>query len=99
MCYIVAHDRKQPSYEDEEISIGYRPITKNATTEALESLGATLIFFDIWLKLFDHNYDVICEMYNRAMKNMFQKIPTIKSKPFSQGQKLQKLMTEIGGGR
>ena len=32
------------------------------------------------------------------MKNIFQKIPTIKLKPLSQGKKLQKLMTEIGGG-
>ena len=32
ICYIVAHDIKQPSYEDEEISIGYRPIPKNSTT-------------------------------------------------------------------
>ena len=32
------------------------------------------------------------------MKNMFQKIPTIKLKPLSRGKKLQKLLTEIGGG-
>ena len=32
------------------------------------------------------------------MKNMFQKITTTKYKPLSQGQKVQKLMTEIGGG-
>ena len=35
MCYIVVHDKKQPSYEDEESSIGDRPNPKNATTEAL----------------------------------------------------------------
>ena len=35
MCYIIEHDKKQPSYEDEEISIGDRPISKNATIEAL----------------------------------------------------------------
>ena len=33
--YLVAHDKKQPAYEDEEISIGDRPITKYVTTEAL----------------------------------------------------------------
>ena len=32
------------------------------------------------------------------MKNMFQKTPTIKPKPLSQGKKLQKLTTENGGG-
>ena len=37
-------------------------------------------------------------MYNKAMKKMFQKIPTIKSKPLSQGKKLQTLSTEIGVG-
>ena len=46
----------------------------------------------------DHNYDVRCESYNMAMKGMFQKIPTIKLKPLSQGQKVQIIMTEIGGG-
>ena len=32
------------------------------------------------------------------MNNMFQKTPTMKSKQPSQGKKLQKLLTEIGGG-
>ena len=32
------------------------------------------------------------------MNNMFQKTPTIKSEPLSQGKKIQKLLTEIGGG-
>ena len=86
MCSIVAHDKKQPSYEDEESNIGDRPIPKNLKTEVLEALGDTSNFIDIWLKLFDHNYDVICEAYNIAMKKMFQKIPTIKSKKLSQGQ-------------
>ena len=36
-------------------------------------MGDTLNFIDIWPKLFDHNYDVRCEIYNRAMKKMFQK--------------------------
>ena len=35
MCPIVAHDKKQPSYEDEESNIGDRPIPKNSTTESL----------------------------------------------------------------
>ena len=32
MCSIVAHDKKQPTYEDEEISIGDRRIPKHVTT-------------------------------------------------------------------
>ena len=35
MCYIVAHDKKQPSYEDDENSIGDRLIPKHVTTESL----------------------------------------------------------------
>ena len=34
MCYIVAHDKKQPDYEDDESSIGDRIIPKHITTEA-----------------------------------------------------------------
>ena len=48
--------------------------------------------------MLDHNYYVRREAYNVAMKDMFQKIPTIKLKPLIKGQKSQKLMTEIGGG-
>ena len=86
------------SYEDEESSIVDRPIPKNATTEALEALGATLNFIGIWLKLLNQNCEVRCGMYNRAMKNMFQTISRIKSKPLSQGKKTEGLITETGCG-
>ena len=85
MCSIIAHDKKQPLYEDKENSIGDIPIPKNATTEALEALGATINFIDCCIKLFEFNYVVICVMYEKAMKNMFQNIPTVPSKPFSSG--------------
>ena len=68
LWYIVAHNLKKPSYEDEESSIGDRPIPKNSTTEALEALVAILNFIDIWLKLLDQNYDVRRKAYNTAMK-------------------------------
>ena len=32
MCSLVAHDKKKPAFEDEEISSGYRLIPKNAAT-------------------------------------------------------------------
>ena len=64
MCSIVSHDKKS-SYEDEEISIGDMPIHKNSTTEALEALGATLNFIDIWLQLLDQNFDVRHEGYKK----------------------------------
>ena len=53
LCYIIAHDKEQTSYEDEEISIGDRQIPKTSTTEALKALGFTFNFIDIWLKLLD----------------------------------------------
>ena len=58
MCSINAHDKQQPTYVDDAGSGGGRAITKNETTSALESLGATLNFIHCWLKLFHNNYEV-----------------------------------------
>ena len=58
MYSIIAHNKQQPLYQGEERSIGDRPISKNATTEALEALGDTLNYIDCWLKLFQYNYEV-----------------------------------------
>ena len=68
MCSLVAHDKIQPYYKGDEISIGDRWIPKNATTQALRLLGATINFIDIWLKLFVENYDIRCVAYINAMK-------------------------------
>ena len=68
------------------------------TTEALETSGATLNFIEIWLKLLYNNYDARCVAYTTAMKEMFKTIPTTVTKLLSPRQKVQKLMTEIGGG-
>ena len=76
LCSLVAHDKKQPACEDEESSIGDRLIPKHVTTEALESLGATLNFIEIWIKLLDKNYDARRIAYITAMKYIFKKIPT-----------------------
>ena len=57
VCYLVAYDKIQPGYEDDENSIGNRIMPKNVTIEALEALGVILNFINIWLKLFDENYD------------------------------------------
>ena len=51
-CSLVAHDKNIPAYEDYEISIRDRVIPRNVTSEALETLGATLNFIGISLKLF-----------------------------------------------
>ena len=52
MCSLVAHDRLQTYYKDNEISIGDRAIPNDATVKELKSLGATFNFIDIWLKCF-----------------------------------------------
>ena len=36
-------------------------------------------------------------MYNKAMNEMYKKIPTTMTKPLSPRKKVQKLMKEIGG--
>ena len=97
LCYLVAHYKKQPDYEHEESSIGYRLILKHVTTEALEALGSTINIIETWLKILNHNYDVIFGMYNKAVKDMSKQIPITMTKPLSK-KKAQKLMTEIGGG-
>ena len=47
----------------------------------------------------NHNYEVICGMYNKAMKDVFKQIPTPTTETLTPKQKVQKIMTKIGGGR
>ena len=98
MYSLVVHNKIQPAYKDDEISIGDRSITKNSTTKALKSLGDNINFIDIQLKLFDESYDARCVAYITAMKEMFKKIPQTMSKQLTPKQKVQKIMTDIGGG-
>ena len=56
LCYLVAHDKMQPYYEDDESSLGDRSRPKDAAPESLTSLGSTLNFIYIWIKLFLDNY-------------------------------------------
>ena len=74
MCFLVSHDKIKPYYEDDERNIGDGLITKHATIEALEELGATINFIDTWLKLFKENYDARCVAYRTTMKKMFKQI-------------------------
>ena len=98
MCSLFAHIKIQSSYEDDESSIGDRSIPKNATTESLKALGNILNFIDIWLKLFEENYDAICVAYITAMKDMFKQIPLNMIKALTPKQKVQNILTDIGGG-
>ena len=52
MYSLVAHDRMQDNEQDDESSLGDREIPKDATVKALNSLGATFNFIDIWI----HNF-------------------------------------------
>ena len=56
MCSLVAHDRLEDNYQDDEISLGDKVIPKDATVKALKSLSATFNFIDIWLHTFIKNY-------------------------------------------
>ena len=61
-------------------------------------MGATLNFIDIWIKLFEENYDDRRVAYITAMKDMCNKIPQTMIKALTPKQKSQKLMTDIGVG-
>ena len=74
ICSLVAHDRLQDNYQDDEISLGDRLIPKDATVKALKSLGATFNFVDIWLHNFRQNYFERKESYETAMVEMFKTI-------------------------
>ena len=97
MCQITANNKLQPTYVDDESSIGGISIPNNAITAALESLGAILNYIYFWLKLFQDNYEVRSKIYHEAMKILFKQIPTNKSKPLIQGKKYQLLLTDIRG--
>ena len=60
-------------------------------------MGDTINFIDIWLKLLDDNYDARRVVCITAMKEMFKQIPLTMIKELTK-KKVQKLMTEIGGG-
>ena len=61
MCYLVAQDILQLYYKDGESSIVDSSIPDDETTKALEALGATISFIDIWLKLFHGKFNTICD--------------------------------------
>ena len=75
MCSLVAHDRLQDNEQDDESSLGDREIPKDLTVKALNSLGATFNFIDIWLQNFRHNYFDRSEPYTAAIVEVFKIIP------------------------
>ena len=98
MCSLVAHDSIQDNEQDDESSPGDIEIPIDATVKALNSLGATFNFIDIWLHNFCRNYFDRSESYTAAMIEMFKTIPPNVGKPLTTREKNQKLITDIGGG-
>ena len=79
ICSLVAHDKLQLDYKDNEISIGDRSIPDNATTKTLEALGATINYIDLWFTLFREKIRARCDAYINDTKEMFKQIAqTIK---------------------
>ena len=72
MCSLVAHDRLQTYYKDDESSIGDREVPNDATVKELKLLGATFNFIDIWLKFIRTNYFARSKSYSIAMEEMFK---------------------------
>ena len=75
MCSLVAHDRLQTDYKDNESSIGDIAIPNDATVKELKSLGATFNFIYIWLKLLRTNYCAQSESYRISMEETFKQMP------------------------
>ena len=97
MCSLVARDRLEPDYKYDESSIGDRVIPNNATVKALNSLGDTFNFIDIWLHNFREKYFARSESYRLAMNEMFKTIPQCR-KATNFRRKKSNLITDIGGG-
>ena len=98
MCSLVAHDRLQVIEQGDESNLGDKVIPKYAIVKALNSLGATFNFIDIWLHNFRHNYFERSVSYTAAMVEMFKTIPRFFGKPLTSRGKNLKLITDIGGG-
>ena len=89
MCSLVAHYMMQDNKQDDESSLGDREIPKDATLKALNSLGVTFNFIDIWLHNFRHNYFEQSVSYTAAMVEMLKMIPQNVGKPPTSREKNQ----------
>ena len=97
MCSLVAHERMKNNKQYDGSSISNKEIPKDATVKALNSLGATFNFIEIWLHNFRHNYFALNESYRVAMAKMFKTIPQNVGKPLTTRENNQKLIADIGG--
>ena len=76
------------------------PIPSDATTDVLNSLGATVDFIYFWLKVLVCNYAWRCRAYQDKMKELFAEIP--KYNPVTTSEYYDKthqlLLTDFGEG-
>ena len=63
LCYIDEHKKQKSSSVYDGSSDGGNTLPSNFTTGESASLGATIDFIYLWLKLFDHNYLALSNMY------------------------------------
>ena len=87
MCSLVAHDKLQPDYKYFEIIIEDRSIPDNSATKALEELGATINFIDIWIQLFLGDYNPRCDTYINTMREMLNQIHQTMKKAITPNKK------------
>ena len=98
MCSIYIYEKYHQSSIDDGSSGGGFPLLTNSTTEALDSLGATIYFMGCWIKDLEHNFIEGCNFYSHHMDLLFQKIPVkLPNKP-SPREKRKSLLHAIGGG-
>ena len=86
----------QDNKQDDESSLSDREIPKDSTVKALNSLGATFNFIDIWIHNFCHNYFARSESYTVAMVETFKTIPQNIGKPLTTEKKIKNSLQILG---
>ena len=99
MCSIDAYEREHKSYSFYDGSSGgVFPLPTTSTTEALESLVATIDFIGCWLIALERNFLELCYLYTHYMEELCHKITVkISNKPIPK-EKRETLLHVIGGG-
>ena len=97
MFAIDAHEKMNQQEHDDGSSGGGYPLSSNSTTEALDSLGATIAFIGCWIKALELNLLERCHMYVFTMKILFLKTPVELPKQTSPKEKIQSLLHDIWG--
>ena len=97
MCSIEAHKKEQKYATDEVSSGGTRPLPSNSTQYGLIYFGLTINFTESWLNYFKYVYLCQKTMYCEEMHDLFKKIPVTLPEPYYYKNRIQLLLTDIGG--